>query len=360
MRAKHARRLAQLAVVVFVVVLLASEAFLLFPPVGSTFRFEATLVPQAPSGAELNFTALSAFGAHLSQLWVIENRSANLSALNFYYDPAYPTSRVAPGDWLRLAVRLQTVLQSQNARTPINLLDAAGLAQFLVNPADRHATLVLASGILPDTVFNAHQNDLLTWIREGGAAIWIGDPIGEIIGHASATTPGGSPEWFGSQGAEQFLPPGLLGGTAYQFANASGAPTILTSLYPYGAPGDGINSTLLARDHGATLGGLAGGYTNLARVTIGNGTLLYVAVPLRAPNLLANVLLDYLDTGLAIEPAPILASSSWVLDPGVALVRSETAEVHGLPAGPGAGLCVYTFQSDYMATFSDLRCTPLP
>jgi hypothetical protein len=87
---------------------------------------------------------------------------------------------------------------------------------------------------------------------------------------------------------------------------------------------------------------------------------LYVGVPVRVPNLLADVLLDYLETGLAIEPAPVLASSSWELDPGIALVRSETVEAHGLIAGPGAGLCVYTFQSDYMATFADLRCTPLP
>ncbi|MCI4351269.1 MAG: hypothetical protein L3K15_07140 [Thermoplasmata archaeon] len=359
MKAAMVRTIGRTAVAIFLVAMVVGEALLLLPAVAPSLSFHANLTKRGPASAQLNFTMVAPFAADVQQAWFLHNQTPSAAGFEFYYDPAYPSSNTDPNDWLRLAARLQTVEQAHGSPVAVALVDGVGLARFLTNPSPSARTLVLASGVLPDTVFDRSHDLLGPWLRGGGQLIWVGDPIGALVGHRGPATRPGNPEYIGSVGTARFLPPGLLGGTGFTYSNFSGIGLALGGRYPYGWPGDDLRESRLAAVNGTALGGSCAGFNNIARLMIGNGSVLYVGSPLRVANLLGNVLLDRVDTGVAFHDSPLLESGGWTLIPGTRFTRSETV-VDPFPVGtPPPSLCVYTFQVDYLATFADLQCMVL-
>ncbi|MCI4319969.1 MAG: hypothetical protein L3K23_07565 [Thermoplasmata archaeon] len=358
MKSRTFQRLAEVTVGLFVIALVLGEVALVAPPTAPKLVFQASLVSVGPRDVELNFTATATFVAHLRQLWLVQHQAEAPGAVYFFYDAAYPVYQGVAGDWFSLAVRLQNVLRASVPGASLQLVDAPGLASFMVDPAHRQGILVLASGVLPDTVFDRTHDLLLPWIQQGGSAIWVGAPIGEWVGHRGTPGSAGAAEYLGPSGSNRLVPTFAFGGTGFLYTNGSSPGFFLGGQYPYGRPGDDLAVGSLVASNGTVVGGVSAGYTNLAELAVGNGSLFYVGVPLAVPNLLGNLLVELMVTGVAFGTVPIVATAEWTLRPGSTLAEFRSEVIPPPTANAPSRVCVYTFQSDYLATFGDLTCLP--
>ena len=109
-----------------------------------------------------------------------------VDSVTIYYDVSRPciaqSSTVAVGS-MPLSQEsykdyLVTLLKSQGIED-IRFIDAAGLREHMIQPADPSDALVVLSGVLPDTVYTgAFSDPVFSWLADGGRLYWIGSEIG--------------------------------------------------------------------------------------------------------------------------------------------------------------------------------------
>lgn len=358
-------RLVELVVLFSIVALLASEALLYEAP-GNGGIAVTTSIQEAGSTGFINSTLRDHLSAHVSQAYLWGRAPPKNWSIEFYYDNDYPASQAARADWYGLSQHIATVAGFRGYPLTVNLLDAGGLASFLQRAPQPGQLVVLASGVLPATVFSGSSNLLLNWMREGGTALWVGSPIGYYVGYSGQTVSCGNGPSPGWSGTADFLNLSLLGlpaaGTgecpgesSTAFVNASQASSALGIGYPYSLPDDDFLASALSAQGDPVLGNLWNGFSNVAMVAEGRGWLVDFGGPLEDVTSFSVYVVNLVMSGILSGAVQLVGGSTVTLSPGV---PSDVDQVVSLPASSSSGnaLCVLTTQTDYVAEFGQVDC----
>ncbi len=366
MKGSLGTRPVEVAVVLLMVGLLLSEAWLFHPPENSAISVSTT-VSTTGTAAFVNSTLHGRPGTHLSQAYLWERTGAAPVRITYYYESGYPVSHVDVTDWYGLPQHLESVASFRGSSLPISAVNATGLAAFLRQTPAPGQVLVLASGVLPYTVLGPSQNLLLTWMKEGGTAVWVGGAIGYFAGEGDAPASCPQPSNPATGGTLQFLNASLLavGGSPpvmpcpgemdAAFLNASAVSQAVGVNYPYSLSMDDLNVGAIDAENGTVLGNLRGGQTNVARVPEGAGQLVYFGGPLVEVTQFAIDLLNLLTAGMVTDTGTLLSSVSLDLPSSGTVALQERVPLPASLSAPGH-LCVLSTQTDYLAEFEQLQC----
>jgi hypothetical protein len=346
------------ATVIAVVLALAlAEALVYAVPLQPRLSMGQTLDFTGPSEFSDSFRLVSNYPAHVTHTLFVRNASPTFPTLYFYYDGEYPTSYSNVVDFFGLHQHLQDVLAQRGVSANFSLLNATALQRFLLDPRTHGDLLVIASGALPYTVYTNTTDLLSPWIRAGGTLVWIGDRIGYYSARPFTRLSANDPSVPGYPGSAHFVSPLLFGGVAYEYTAPSNFSDAFGVTYPYSLPANGLSVPLLGLFGGTVVGGIAGEFTNIARVPLGNGSILYFGAPLEDVPQLAIVLANLYEAGVLGVAPTLLKVEHWWVAAGAAV---EGTEYVPFPhAAPGASLCSFFFQSDYLATASTVTCLPV-
>jgi hypothetical protein len=348
-----------------VALLLLSQAGLQFPS-GIRDVSVSDAFGSGPGGA-VNVTSHvdAPFAADLRVVDFLRTVAPTNSTLYYYYDASYPTSFSDLPDWFGLTQHLAQVAAARDFPLSLHLLNASQLALFLASPPYARATLVIASGVLPDTVYAPGFDLLRPWIDGGGTLIWAGDRIGIYYAHPLGHGHFPPTPILGNNGTAQFLNPHWFGGIGQIgdpripsqsiYTHDSLYETAFDLNYPYAIFGDGLRIANLTADGGTDLGLTSGEFTNFARVPVGNGSIVYFGAPLSDVVRLSYVLIDLLQVGLVDHPVALLGIQNISLAAGTAVTLQSS-----YPLGPSPTsttmFCRVVLQVDYLATLFDQHC----
>jgi hypothetical protein len=366
MNERRAIRILEAAVVVAVAAILLSEALLYIPPGPGGVSVSITLQGEGNGTVVANYTLLSGEAGHFlaGVYWL--NATFPLTRLYFFFDQAYPTSDSSLQWWYGLSLHLEAVAQARNYPLTTVYLNASQLANFLRGPPIPGTGLVIASGVLPHTVFNNVTNNptnlVEPWIRAGGNLLWFGDRIGLWSGYPGEplSFPGSK---VGTNGTRQFLTPSIFGGGPVSgYANHSTAAGFFGFDDLSSVPQAALNSFGVAKASGTVIGNSFGNFTNAAVFPQGRGQLTYFAIPIDASvPTLVFALTNIVQSGLVEANLTLLATSGVVLRAGVSFSGSWTVVVSRStsPIYPYAtsDVCFAIFQTDYLATFGYATCS---
>lgn len=366
MRRPLGQRLVEMGVVVLAVALFLSEAWLFHPPGESTISVSISITTTG-SVAFVNSTARGRPGTHLSEAYLWSRTGVAPEQIVYYYQSGYPVNHADVTDWYGLPQHLESVASFRGSSLPILTVNATGLAAYLRQVPVPGQVLVLASGVLPYTVFGPSQNLLLSWMRAGGTAVWVGGAIGYFSGSGASPTSCPLPANPATGGTLQFLNASLLsvggappvvpcpGEMTAAFLNSSTISQALGVSYPYSLPMDDLNLGALASENGTVLGNLRDGQTNVGAIPEGSGRLIYFGGPLVDVSQFAIELLNLLTAGMVSATSVLLASVSLVLGSSGTAAALERVPLAGSLPVPGH-LCVLSTQTDYLAEFEQMQC----
>ena len=173
-----------------------------------------TLGPSVTYQANISFasgqvrehiSAWSRYDADIGRADYVIGGIPSTSTIYFYFDPTYPSSYSTNQYRFGLSQLIAQLASERGMGLEVVLLTASELQALLVQPPPRSSVLVMASGVLPDTVFGPTFNDVTPWLRAGGVMIWAGDQIGAYSGipAANGNPPVSMP--MGLSGVSQFL-----------------------------------------------------------------------------------------------------------------------------------------------------------
>lgn len=99
-----------------------------------------------------------------------------------YYDSRYPALQVSEHGALGLIDHLEREFTVLDLKVNMQIIDADKLAA-LIDSGDTDPVIIMASGVLPETVYpKGNEPTIAKWMRDGGRLIWIGEPIGYYRG----------------------------------------------------------------------------------------------------------------------------------------------------------------------------------
>jgi hypothetical protein len=345
-------RLVQAVIVLFVVALLLSEGLLYAPGARPRLTVDQSFRSVGSGQFALYTNASGSFSANLAQSVFSVAQPIPPTNVYYYYDANYPVSFSSIADWFGLTQHLSVVASARGLPFNLTMVDAVGLAGLLRQPPRANTVLIVASGVLPDTVYTAQSDLLVPWIRLGGNLVWAGDTIGRYEGTPIA--PGAS---FGKlvpvpNGSTRFLPGIHLGGTGIVYSNRSALSDAVYLAYPYAIAGAAFRTSDVLASSGRVLGYLDGPWTNWVTFPIGGGTLVDLAAPTYDVVRLSFSLVNLLESGAwsltsALEGASAFSVAANAPYSSVALLAS--------PA-PGQHLCAFSVEVDYLAPFATHSC----
>jgi hypothetical protein len=350
------KTMARLAVAVFLVLILISEVLLYTP--GLSGRLSVSVQINVENGRVLGSATIRApVASHVRQAIYLVHDFPAVNNVYFYYDSTYPWSYSNPIDWFGLSQHIGTVSGFRGSPISADILNANQLAGLLTGPPAGGEVLIVASGVLPDTVFTKTLNLVTPWIENGGTLIWIGDKIGTYSG-----VPGTSPSYPssanpGNNGTRQFLNLSLLGGTSDFYNDSSSIATAFNLNYIPGIPNDDLNVSLLPTFNGTTLGNLDGGFTNLASIPVGLGHLVYFGGPTQDATNLGTIVVNLLETGAFTGQVELINVTSLTMTTGSSVNLPFDFAIPSSPFGPGPlEACSFLTQTDYLALFGLTSC----
>jgi hypothetical protein len=341
-----------------VAVLLA--AGLLNTALGPSVTYQAD-ISYANAQVREQIVASSRYAADIGRADYLIDGDPSISTVYFYYDQTYPASYSTDAYWFGLSQLIVQLAAERGMTVHVVLLNAVELENYFQEPPATGSILVMASGVLPDTVFGPGLNDAIKWLRAGGVMIWAGDAIGAYSGSPSTdgNPPGLNP--MGQGGIAQFLNLSYLGsgGTVYQ--NQSVYSSAFSFLYSLSLDsGVQFNVAGITADGGVALGPLAGNYTNLAAIPEGAGRLIDFSGPLWDLNALVQTLMNGIQSGAFLFSLRILGNSTVHLQ---ANQQATVSVMYEVPQPNGNGslprFCSFAFQTGTFAQFTQLSCTSL-
>lgn len=354
--------LPQVAVIVFLGAILLSETLLYAPPVQERLSFGIQL-SYAGGYVDESDRVSSTFTASLVRSNLVTGPFAPVTTIYFYYDAAYPSSWSSPPNWYGLSQHLEAVASQRGGSLSLIYVNASQLQWMLELPPAPGSALLVASGVLPCTVFTKTQNLVTPWLREGGTLIWAGDKIGTFSGQPNQPLKYPSPANPGPAGTGQFVPLLDFGSSSSWFLNQSADSEALGLNYSYGEPADDLNVTSVASGGGVALGPQAQGFTNLAAFPEGRGRLVYFGAPVTAAlDQLSEVVLNGLTSGAFLGNFTLLSSHPFVIEAGHSATFSESLDVRlwALGGTSPSQDCAFVYQSDFVGFFATEKCLVLP
>lgn len=354
-----AKSIARLAVIVFLVLILISQLWIYTP--GLARRPSVSIQLEALDGRIFsNATIQTPFAADFRQTVYLVRDFPKVATVYFYYDSTYPLSYSNAIDWYGLSQHLEIASGFRGVPLNVVVVNAAQLPGILLSPPTAGEVLVLASGVLPDTVFTKTLNLVTPWVESGGILVWIGDKIGTYSGVPGVSLKFPSAVNPGSNGTAQFLNVTLLNGTS-QFYNASSPlATAFNIDYTPGIRFDDLNVTRLEAFNGTVLGNLDKGFTNIASVPLGRGLILYFGGPTQDATSLGTILVNLFETGAFTGEVEPINVTSWSMAPGASVKLSLDLVVPSYSFGSGPVLaCSFVTQTDLLALFGETSCVNL-
>lgn len=354
-------RFFRIVVVLLLATLIVAEVVLYFPPAQATITSSLELSRAANGTITGSFVVTSTYTSDLNLSATIGNGAHTPTTLYFYYDPAYPSSWSSPIWSFGLTQHVPAVMAGRGLHPSIVVLNAAELRGFLEDPSDAHSVLVMATGVIPDTVYNASENYLAPWIRGGGTLLWFGDTIGYYSGRPYTAVVYPSPLNPGIPGVSEFVNDSLFGSGDVLYYNASAASRAYDFTFDYGMSGHGLLIPLLESQGGIVLGEVAGNYTNAARLPLGNGVIDYFSVPmLHDITDLSDSLVNMLQSGVLTGPFQPVGLESLVAHGGASTSGSLTIDEPYLTwENSSTQVCLLLYQSDLLAIYGNSLCVPL-
>lgn len=346
----RAERILEYTVVMFLAVILICEGLLYVP--GVKQHIDLTESVTVTNGTlQVNQTMYSTFQANLGVSCYVVNETVNYSNIYFYYDQNYPTSESTTRNWFGLSQHLLTIIRARNLHSRIVLLNATQLVKFLSNSLDAQSILVMASGVLPDTVFGKNLNLLSPWIQNGGTLVWIGSKIGNLSGTSKSGSSGTNLVTMGSSASDAFINQSYFGGNASYYPNASALSEHFGLNYKFALQNDGILVSALSSGKGEVVGSISGNYTNVAIIHSGRGSLVYFSGPLVEDTVVSTAIMNVIQSDL-VELNAILFQRMVSLESNYQFTEKES---HIIPSEYGNNhhsAVVFTVQVDYLGTFA--------
>jgi hypothetical protein len=301
---------------------------------------------------------------HLERTVFERGRPLDAGPIYFYFDANYPVSYNTVPNWYGLDQHLQVEAAARGVDLSIHIVDAEGLIGLLNSSAQAHPVLIVASGVLPATVWGRTVDVVTPWIKAGGVLLWVGDGIGVYSGHPGSELSCDPSTLLGIDGIRRFFDPLLLEGApggcgpARTFSQSvlSGRSQWASAFgldYPYAVDALLFRDAPLEAAGGFELGAEGNATTNLADLPIGNGTLVDLAGAPVDDVRLGSVLLTLLETGLPTGPAAIVSSTSISLGSGAS---AQFLGAYSVPLALDDHLCVFTGQTDYVAAMAVIHC----
>jgi hypothetical protein len=378
MRRLETVRFLEIVVTVSVVLIVLSELLLYVPPfhpspsVETSFHFSGGSVL-------VDSTLRFPYDANATQTVLWEPNGLPAWHLYYFLDQSYP-SYTGIDNWYGLVGHLTAIAQYRGISTTDTVLNATQLSTFLEEPPRPGDVLLMAAGMLPDTVAQPQHNLLSSWVREGGDLVWVGDLIGFDVGTAGQKQISNSnpPSDSGWNGTDYLLPCGCLvlsGGPQYTISTGTphpiprNIPSIFMASSPlaealgldfqYTIPRTLFNVSKLTPPMGFTLGNTWPGWTNIARYQLGNGTIVDFAGPLVHATPFSIWIYNLLMSGMVTETPWVVTSHSYTL-PGSASVPIDLRVPIPSNVTASSTLCVLTLQTNYDMPFGQENCTSIP
>jgi hypothetical protein len=339
-------------IVVFLVLMFLSEALLYIPAISEHISSEAKIEITGDS-VSVDQKIISTFSATLGVSYYITNRSVNLSKIYFYFDQSYPTSDSTIGNWYGLSQHINSVLEQRRMNSQLVLLNATQLITFLSDFTTTSFTLIIASGVLPSTVFGQNLNLISPWIKNGGTLLWIGNKIGCLSALSKPNLNGNELTCLGENGTKLIINTTLFGGSGYYYDTPSSNSSAFDINYTYALPGNGVNVKLLNELGGVALGNQLNGYTNVASIPDGGGRILYFSGPLLGDTLVSIAIANILQSNV-MHLALVLKQLVLNLTKNVYLTLDSNFSIAAMLGKPDTYFCVFLDQANYLGTFSKL------
>jgi hypothetical protein len=351
------RAIARVAIVVFLVLILISELLVYTPALSGR---PAVTVELGVDGNQVvgNATIHVSVASDFRQAIYLIRQFPAVSTVYFYYDSSYPISYSNPVDWYGLSQHIGTVSGFRGNPIGIVLLNAQQLSNFLNDSATAPGSvLVMASGVLPDTIFTASFNYLSPWIRNGGTLVWIGDKIGTYSGGSGGILRYPSPANPGANGTGQFVNVTLFGGIEDLYTNPSSLASAFNLNYTYAIPYDDLNMSRLPGHRGTPLGNVNGDFTNIATIPLGAGQVVYFGGPTEDATNLGTIVTNLLESGALNGDVVLVNVTSVSLAAGQTVTIPIDSALPHYPYGPGPiEVCSFLTQTDYLALFATTDC----
>lgn len=315
------------------------------------------------SGGQLSeqISTWSRYSANIGRADYLTEQIPSISTVYYYYDPAYPASYSDEQYWFGLSQLIAQLATERSMPLHIVMLNANDLATFLEATPPPDSILVMASGVLPDTVFGPHLNEVVPWIRVGGVLVWAGDLIGAYSGARGTDGGPGTLLSMGWNGTTQFLNRSYLGTGGSLYLNQSVYSKAFGFLYSLSlGPLGQFNVTGVTAIGGVPLGLRAGNFTNLAAIPEGAGRLIDFAGPLWDLNALVQTLMNGIQSGAFLFPLSILANPVVQLQANQQLVLHATYPLSAPETNASRStFCTFAYEQGTFAQFARLSCLPL-
>lgn len=268
--------------------------------------------------------------SEIRALLLAMNESWSIPKIVFYLDPAYPVA--GPLDRINgLIDHLRPALSERHFAGRFEIVDAEGLQATFSSP--ERAVVVIATSVLPDTVFSRSVNQVSPWLRAGGVLVWTGDLIGAYVAHRGQA----SLSWNDTtnlrwEGEKQIFGAAVIGNlTGPPTDPIDRTPTAATLDLKYPIARSGANLTLIQNRSWLPLGVIYGATfaaSSLSWIPVGNGgVLLFGSGPempfgYSAEDVVANDIAQTLMAGVPWWNLTLTPALSTVL-----LARGETRVV---------------------------------
>jgi hypothetical protein len=354
-----AKAVGRVVIIVFLVLILVSEILLYTPALSGRLSLS---VEMGVSDGRIsgNDTIRSPVAADVRQSLYLVHQFPQISTVYLYFDTSYPWSYSNPVDWYGISAHIETVSDFRGVPISVVVLSASQLPGFLTTSPAPGTVLIVASGVLPDTVFTKSLNLVAPWVKDGGILVWMGDRIGTYSGQSGVPLKYPSPLNPGANGTREFLNLSLLGGTSQFYNSTSMLASAFNLNYTLGIPFDDLNTTRLPAYNGTSIGNLQGGFTNLAIVPLGSGEIIYFGGPTEDATNLGLILTNLLETGLYTGQVVLVNVTSIALSAGSSIVVPFSFPLSYYPYGAGSTMvCSFFTQTNYLALFGQTNCIPL-
>ncbi len=357
---KTAVRGLEATVVVLIVLLLLAELLVYYSPAQPSIANQERLSVESNSTVLVHSELRATFAAHASAVDFARSTNGSFPVIYYYFDPTYPMSYSDLQDWYGLTQHLTVVAGARGYSLHLQLVNAAQLIGLLQDPASVGDLLIMASGILPATIYTGQTNLLKPWLQSGGTLLWLGAQIGFYSGMGGTTSATPGPGTPGRNGTAQFLNLSWLGGNTTLYDGSSPLASDFAFQYPYGIPRVALNASAVANSGGIVLGPVEAGFTNFAEVRVGKGALVDLAAPPYDVVRLSISLVNLLQAGVLVDPPILLDNQTMTLAPAVPFVTNRWVTFPAsLTTLLSAEFCRFTAQIDYLATFASTSCLPI-
>jgi len=346
--------------VVFLVVVLASEATLYVPGLQNRPGLSVQITT-TPGRIQVESTLSSSVAMNFRQTYVLRSTEPSPATIYYYYDEAYPTSWSSVVAWLGLVYHLQVVFAARGMSVTVDMVNAAQLSGVLTNSSTTHSLLLMASGAFPSTVLTNRTDLVLPWIRAGGTLFWVGDLIGYYSGTANGALSTNSPSNPGYPVSNQFIPRSLQGGPGWYFNSTEGSIAVGLN-YTAGLHGEDFKLSSLAAEGAEAIGNQAQGFTNAVWIPQGLGAIVDYGTPFyegTEPPFAVGVA-NMIQLGVFSGPVVILGYHNVSVTAGQTTSWATTL-TYPTAYPPAAGeFCALTYQTDVSGLFGSESCAPLP